>query len=141
MFESARLPQNMDKKTFKKLEPQLREALLAAQLPVVEKQPFSTMILVDGLDGAGKGEAVARLYGWMDARHLVCNAYGELMDEARLRPPLWRYWRDLPPKGETAIVFGSWYQTVLRDWIYKKIDEDEISATLAGTPTRHLERG
>ncbi len=105
MFESARLPQNMDKKTFKKLEPQLREALLAAQLPVVEKQPFSTMILVDGLDGAGKGEAVARLYGWMDARHLVCNAYGELMDEARLRPPLWRYWRDLPPKGETAIVF------------------------------------
>ncbi len=68
MFESARLPQNMDKKTFKKLEPQLREALLASQLPVVEKQPFSTMILVDGLDGAGKGEAVARLYGgWMRA--------------------------------------------------------------------------
>ena len=130
MFESARLPQNMDKKTFKKLEPQLREALLAAQLPVVEKQPFSTMILVDGLDGAGKGEAVARLYGWMDARHLVCNAYGELMDEARLRPPLWRYWRDLPPKGETAIVFGSWYQTVLRDWIYKKIDEDAFDKAL-----------
>jgi len=130
MFESARLPQKMDKKTFKKLEPQLREDLLAAQLPVIEKQPFSTLILVDGLDGAGKGEAVARLYGWMDARHLICNAYGEPMDEARLRPPLWRYWRDLPAKGDTAIVFGSWYQSVLRDWIHKRIDEDTFEKEL-----------
>ncbi|MDN3721434.1 hypothetical protein QW131_25300 [Roseibium salinum] len=75
---------------------------------------------MDGLDGAGKGEAVARLYGWMDARHLICNAYGEPMDEARLRPPLWRYWRDLPARGDTAIVFGSWYQSVLRDWIFRQ---------------------
>ncbi|MBO6891906.1 MAG: polyphosphate:AMP phosphotransferase [Roseibium sp.] len=131
MFESAQLPQKMDKKTFKQLEPELREALLAAQLPVIENKPFSTLILVDGLDGAGKGEAVARLYGWMDARHLVCNAYGEPMDEARLRPPLWRYWRDLPEKGETAIVFGSWYQSILRDRIYEKIDDDAFEKSLA----------
>ncbi|PVB62343.1 polyphosphate:AMP phosphotransferase [Labrenzia sp. 011] len=130
MFESAKLPQKMNKKTFKKLEPELREALLAAQLPMIENKPFSTLILVDGLDGAGKGEAVARLYGWMDARHLVCNAYGEPLDEARRRPPLWRYWRDLPAKGDTAIVFGSWYQSVLRDWIYKKIDEDAFEKML-----------
>lgn len=130
MFESARLPQKMNKKTFKKLEPEIRESLLAAQLPVIEKKAFSTLILVDGLDGAGKGEAVARLYGWMDARHLVCNAYGEPMDEARLRPPLWRYWRDLPAKGETAIVFGSWYQSVLRDRIYGKIDDDAFEKAL-----------
>jgi polyphosphate:AMP phosphotransferase len=103
MFESARMPQKMTKKSFKKLEPELREALLAAQLPVIEKQQFSTLILVDGLDGAGKGEAVARLYGWMDARHLVCNAYGEPMDEARLRPPLWRYWRDFRPREKPRL--------------------------------------
>lgn len=120
----------MSKKAFKELEPELRDALLAAQLPVVEKRPFSTLILVDGLDGAGKGEAVARLYGWMDARHLVCNAYGEALDEEKLRPPLWRYWRDLPEKGDTAIVFGSWYQTVLRDLIYQKIDDDAFDKAL-----------
>ncbi|MCX2724558.1 polyphosphate:AMP phosphotransferase [Roseibium salinum] len=131
MFESALLPQKMDKKTFKELEPKLREALLGAQLPVIENQPFSTLLLVDGLDGAGKGEAVARLYGWMDARHLICNAYGEPMDEARLRPPLWRYWRDLPARGDTAIVFGSWYQSVLRDWIFDRIDEDAFEKALA----------
>lgn len=130
MFDSARLPQKMDKKTFKKLEPELREDLLSGQLEMIEKASFSTIIVVDGLDGAGKGEAVARLYEWMDARHLVCNAYGEPMQESRLRPPLWRYWRDLPAKGETAIVFGSWYQRPLRDRIYGKIDDDSFEHEL-----------
>ena len=131
MFESAHLPQKMTKKTFRKLEPELRKLLLEAQLRMIEQKSFSTIILVDGLDGAGKGEAVARLYGWMDARHLVCNAYGEHNDEARLRPPLWRYWRDLPPKGETAIVFGSWYQKPMRDRIYDRIDDDAFEKELA----------
>ncbi|MEP0407373.1 polyphosphate:AMP phosphotransferase [Roseibium sp.] len=130
MFESARLPQEMDKKTFRKLEPELREALLSAQLEIIEKKPFSTIIVVDGLDGAGKGEAVARLYGWMDARHLICNAYGDPMEEARLRPRLWRFWRDLPAKGQTAVVFGSWYQKALRDRIYDKIDDDSFEHEL-----------
>lgn len=131
MFDSARLPQKMDKKTFKLLEPELHTQLLSAQLEVVEKKPFSTVIVMDGLDGAGKGEAVARLYDWMDAHHLVCNAYGELMDEERRRPPLWRYWRDLPAKGETAIVFGSWYQRPLRQRIYGKISDDAFEHDLA----------
>ncbi|MBO6756283.1 MAG: polyphosphate:AMP phosphotransferase [Roseibium sp.] len=131
MFESARLPQKMDKKTFKKLEPKIRESLLVPQLEMIEKKNFSTIIVVDGLDGAGKGECVARLYAWMDARHLICNAYGDPMDEARLRPPLWRYWRDLPAKGETAIVFGSWYQQVLRNRIYDQTDDQEFGNELA----------
>ena len=131
MFDSARLPQKMDKKTFKLLEPELHTQLLSAQLEIVKKKPFSTVIVVDGLDGAGKGKAVARLYDWMDAHHLVCNAYGELMDEERLRPPLWRYWRDLPAKGKTAIVFGSWYQRPLRQRIYGEISDDAFEHDLA----------
>ncbi|GGB60978.1 polyphosphate:AMP phosphotransferase [Roseibium aquae] len=130
MFASAELPQKLDRKTFKALETQIREELLSAQLAMIEKKSFATLILVDGLDGAGKGESIARLYAWMDARHLVCNAYGEMMDEAKLRPPLWRYWRDLPERGETAIVFGSWYQTLLKRRIYEEIDDAEFSLEL-----------
>ncbi len=130
MFESAQLPQKMNKETFRKLKPQLRSELLSAQLEMIEKKTFSTLIVVDGLDGAGKGEAVARLYDWMDARHLVCNAYGEPLDDARLHPPLWRYWRGLPAKGETAIVFGSWYQNPVRKRIYGQIDDNEFEKDL-----------
>lgn len=130
MFESAELPQKMDKQTFKKLEPEIRGNLLSAQLEMIEKKEFSTIIVVDGLDGAGKGESVARLYEWMDARHLVCNAYSDPLEAARLRPRLWRYWRDLPAKGETAIVFGSWYQRILRDHIYGKINDQDVEHEL-----------
>ena len=30
-------------------------------------------------------------------------------DEERDRPPLWRFWRHLPPKGKIGIFFGNWY--------------------------------
>ncbi|MBO0346371.1 polyphosphate:AMP phosphotransferase [Roseibium sp. CAU 1637] len=124
MFASAQLPQTLDKSDFKELEPQLRDDLLKAQLEMIERKDFSVIILVDGLDGAGKGESIARLYGWMEARHLVCNAYSEPSKEARQHPPFWRYWRDLPAKGETAVVFGSWYQPILRARIYGELDDD-----------------
>lgn len=130
MFASAELPQKLDKKDFRELEPKLRERLLTAQLEMIERKNFSVVILVDGLDGAGKGESIARLYGWMEARHLVCNAYSEPTEEARLHPPFWRYWRDLPAKGETAVVFGSWYQPILRDRIYGKLDDDGFQRAL-----------
>ena len=131
MADSADLPQKLDVQSFKQLELELRQKLLSAQLEMIEKKAFSTLIVVDGLDGAGKGESVARLYEWMDARHLVCNAYGEPTDEARARPRLWQFWRDLPAKGETAIVFGSWYQRILREHISGSMDDKTVEHELA----------
>lgn len=131
MVDSADLPQKMDGKSFRKLEPELRQELLSVQLEMIEKKAFSTLIVVDGMDGAGKGESVARLYEWMDARHLVCNAYGEPTDEAKARPRLWQFWRDLPAKGETAIVFGSWYQRILREHVAGNMDDKAVGLELA----------
>ncbi|ADZ72682.1 polyphosphate:AMP phosphotransferase [Polymorphum gilvum] len=131
MFQSATLPQKLDKATFAALEPDLRRDLLAAQLEIIEKKPVSTIVLVAGIDGAGKGAAIARLYEWMDPRHLLCNAYGEPGEEERLRPPFWRYWRDLPAKGQTAIVFGSWYQAPMRARIDGSLSVDGFERQMA----------
>ena len=116
----------------------MREKLLHAQLELAEKKTFAVVILVAGIDGAGKGEAIARLYEWMDPHHLHCNAYGEPTEEERQRPPMWRYWRDLPPKGETAIVFGSWYQEPMRDRVLGTIDDNAFERVL-GTINRFEE--
>src|SRR5690606_1854144 len=70
---------------------------------------FATVILVHGVEGAGKGQTVNLLNEWMDPRHILTHASREMTDEERARPPFWRFWRDLPPKGETGIFFGSWY--------------------------------
>ncbi|MEJ7733580.1 MAG: polyphosphate:AMP phosphotransferase [Polyangiaceae bacterium] len=109
MFESAELGHAVDKETYKVEAPTLRNALLQAQLELLEKGTFPLLILIAGVDGAGKGETVNLLNEWMDPRHIATHALGELSDEERDRPPIWRFWRQLPPKGKSGIFFGSWY--------------------------------
>ena len=56
MFESAELEHKIDKATYKKEEPKLREALLNAQFDLKENGRFPVLILIAGVEGAGKGE-------------------------------------------------------------------------------------
>src|SRR5437867_64350 len=109
MFESAELGHTVDKKTWKKEVPKLREALLDAQTELAETKRAPVVILIGGVDGAGKGETVNLLNEWMDPRHIHTHAMGDPTDEERERPPMWRFWRALPPKGKLGIFFGSWY--------------------------------
>lgn len=109
MFESAELGHRIDKETWRREVPPLREALLDAQYDLLQKAEFPVIILISGVDGAGKGETVNLLNEWMDPRHIQTNAVGEPTDEERERPPMWRYWRLLPPKGKIGIFFRSWY--------------------------------
>lgn len=109
MFESAELDHAVDKKTWKARVPPLREALLDAQYDLLESRGFPVVILISGVDGAGKGETVNILNEWLDPRHVETNAPGDASDEERERPPMWRFWRCLPPRGKIGIFFGSWY--------------------------------
>jgi len=109
MFESAELGHKVDKATYDAEVPKLREALLDAQFDLAQKAKFPVIILIGGVDGAGKGETVNLLNEWMDPRHIQVHAMGEPSDEERERPPMWRFWRALPPMGKIGIFFGSWY--------------------------------
>ncbi|MBA5778860.1 polyphosphate:AMP phosphotransferase [Stappia sp. F7233] len=114
MFQSAEIEQKLSKEDFRAIEPGLRTELLKFQQEMTEKKTFSVLLVVAGVDGAGKNKAIARLQEWMDPRHIVCNAYDDPTEDERLRPPFWRYWRDLPEKGEISVVVGSWYQEPMR---------------------------
>ncbi len=109
MFESAELDHRIDKPTYQAEVPVLRQALLAAQAEVFAKKEFPIVVLIGGVDGAGKGETVNLLNEWMDPRHIATHAVAAPSDEERERPRLWRFWRALPPKGKMGIFFGSWY--------------------------------
>jgi len=39
---------------------------------------------------------------WMDARGIETHSLWALTDEEKARPPMWRFWRILPPKGHSA---------------------------------------
>lgn len=109
MFENAELGHKIEKEIYQKEVPKLREALLEAQGEIVEAKKFPVIILIGGVDGAGKGETMNLLTEWMDPRHIQVNAMDTPTDEERERPPMWRFWRALPPAGKLGIFFGSWY--------------------------------
>ena len=109
MFDSANLDHRIDKATFQREEQKLREMLLHAQYDLKENGRFPVVILIAGVEGAGKGETVNLLNEWMDPRFIHTHAFPDLSDEERERPLMWRYWRALPPKGTIGIFFGAWH--------------------------------
>ncbi len=109
MFESAELGHKIDKDIYDKEVTALRAALLDAQLDMANLAQFPLIILIGGVDGAGRGETVNLLNEWMDPRYLQTHGMGKPSDEELDRPMMWRFWRELPPKGRTGIFLGSWY--------------------------------
>lgn len=130
MFESAELGHKIDKATYDAEVPQLRENLLNAQFDLAEKAKFQVIILIGGVDGAGKGETVNLLNAWMDPRHIVAHAMGEMSDEERERPPMWRFWRALPPKGKIGVFFGSWYTAPIVQRVMGKTKPSQLNQSI-----------
>ncbi|MFO1392014.1 MAG: polyphosphate:AMP phosphotransferase [Agitococcus sp.] len=128
MFESAEIGHKIDKAVYKVEEPKLREALLDAQYELKQHPDFAVIILINGVDGAGKGETVNLLNEWMDPRLIVTHAFATPSTEEQEKPPMWRYWQALAPKGKIGILFGSWYtepivQRVMGDMKQSKLTQ------------------
>ena len=102
MFESAELGHRIDKATYDRQMPKLRADLLDAQFDMGELKKYPVIILINGVNGAGKGETVNLLNAWMDPRHIQTHAFPPPSDEERERPFMWRFWRALPPRARSA---------------------------------------
>jgi len=138
MFESAKLKHRVNPVTFKREEKKLREALLDAQIELLEQRRFPVLILIAGVEGAGKGETVNLLNEWMDPRHIHTHGFGPPSDEESERPANWRYWRALPPKGQIGVFFGAWHTMPIVRRVMGEIDEGEFAGAVADI--RRLER-
>ncbi|MEC5400272.1 polyphosphate:AMP phosphotransferase [Uliginosibacterium sp. H1] len=132
MFESAEVGHAVDNKTFRKEEEALRIALLQAQYRLREAGRFPVLLLISGVDGAGKSETIQQLYEWLDPRWLSTMAFAEPTDEERERPPMWRYWRALPAKGRIGMFAGSWYSAPIHDRIERDISQATLDIQLDG---------
>ena len=126
MFESAELGHKLSKGEYKKIEPKLRADLLDAQYALSQNGKFPVIILISGVRGAGKGETVNLLNEWMDPRHIHTHAFDNPSDEEVERPPMWRYWRALPPKGTIGMLFGSWYTAPIIDRVFKRTKAPDL---------------
>lgn len=123
----------LDADRFEAEATELREALLEAQFDLADRSNRAVVILLNGADGAGKGQVLNRLHEWLDPRTLATLAY-DINDRRDLRrPPAWRFWRDLPQRGRIGIMIGSWYHTILLHRATGGANEETFHARIAET--------
>lgn len=129
MFEATKVGRTLDKAAFKAQEETLRAELLQVQQRLM-KSNIPVVVIVAGVEGAGKGEVVNCLNKWLDARGVQTSAFWDETDEERERPRYWRFWRSLPPRGQIAILFGGWYMLPIEHRFKDKCNDAELDAEL-----------
>lgn len=129
MFEVAELGHKLDKAEYKARVPALRTELLMVQ-EALKDADFPVIILVSGVDGAGKGDTVNLLNEWLDPRYVRTFAFGGMTDEERERPEFWRFWRSLPPKGRIGLYVGSWYSHPIAQRVNGEFNDAELDGHL-----------
>ncbi|WP_130803610.1 polyphosphate:AMP phosphotransferase [Acinetobacter ihumii] len=89
----------------------------------------SVLVLVSGIELAGKGESVKQLREWVDPRYLKVKADPPYMlanDRAFWQP----YVNFIPREGQIAVMFGNWYSDLLTTAMHvsKPLDETLFDA-------------
>jgi len=131
MLESAEVGHAIDKAKYAAAEPGLREALLNAQFELRDAGRGPVIVLLSGLAGAGRSEIANRLSEWMDPRFLHVVAFGRRNCLERERPPAWRYWMALPPRGRVGVFTNAWYNEVLAEHLRGRDPTTRLEARLA----------
>jgi len=129
MFETAEVGNKLSKEEYGRLAPAIRQGLLEAQKRLATAK-LSVIVVVGGVEGAGKSETVNRLLEWMDPRGIETHALWDSTEEERQRPLMWRFWRALPPKGRVGIFLGSWYTPPIIDRVFGRIGAAELEKDL-----------
>ena len=138
MFESAELGHEISKEIYEAEVPKLREALLDAQYDLKAANDFPVLVIIGGIETAGKSETVQTLNEWMDPRFIHTHGFLLPTGEEAERPSMYRFWRALPPKGSIGIFFGSWYSLPMLARVFGRTDDDALRESIA--EIRHLER-
>jgi AMP-polyphosphate phosphotransferase len=130
MFEAAEVGRRVRKREYQERVPELHTRLLAAQRRLREAD-FPVIIIVSGVEGAGKGHVVGQINTWLDNRGIRTHAFWDATDEEAQRPWYWRFWRALPPKGTVGVLFGSWYTRPIVERALGDLPEADFEGEIA----------
>jgi polyphosphate:AMP phosphotransferase len=112
LIRNLDLSKKLSEKEYDKAMPKYQGKL--AQLTRTKRFTKHSLVLVfEGADAAGKGGAIRRVTGALDARQYVTVPVAAPTDEEKLYPYLWRFWRNIPGLGGITIFDRSWYGRVL----------------------------
>jgi AMP-polyphosphate phosphotransferase len=122
-----------------------KQAAVSLLMRQVLAQKRPVVIVFEGSDPAGQGDAIKRLTEKLDPRFYVVYRNAPAEGEDKVRPYLYRFWRRLPARGYVTIFDGSWYERVLAERVdgqrtpgewnraYRELDQFERQLTDFGT--------
>ncbi len=77
-----------------------------------QKNAKSVLVLVSGIELAGKGESVKQLREWVDPRYLRVKA--DIPNTFSPKQTFWQpYAASIPAEGQIMVMFGNWYSDLL----------------------------
>lgn len=129
MFEVAEVGHKLAPEAYEAQAAALRGQLLDLQRQLAAR-PFSVVVVLAGVDAAGKSESANQIARWLDSRYVRVTAYDTPSEEARLRPEMWRYWRDLPPHGRIGVVLSSWYSRPVTEHAHGRLSDEGLDQAL-----------
>jgi AMP-polyphosphate phosphotransferase len=89
------------------------QSKLALTLQSKRFRKRSLVVVLEGMDAAGKSSATKRVIVTMDPRQYRIVPIGAPTPEELAHPYLWRFWNGLPGRGQVSIFDRSWYGRVL----------------------------
>lgn len=119
----------LSKKDYRQAHDRLRVRLLELQRQL-KKSSFPVLIVVAGVDGAGKGMTVHQLNEWMDPRFIRTFNFMADDDPARTGPDYQKFWQALPRKGQMGVYSGSWYSTPISHRVSQQSSDAQWLADL-----------
>ena len=113
------------RKGYKPERRRLQLELLRMQIAVRDDRACGVAVVFEGVDAAGKGGAIARLTGRLDARGFAVRATGPPAGREQREHFLQRFHAYMPARGELVIFDRSWYGRVLVERVEGLIDDAE----------------
>ncbi len=140
----ADFTQKLSKKAYKQIKKRQMERLYELESECFDRG-IPVMIVFEGWDAAGKGTAIRLLTERLDPRGFKVLATQAPRTHEKQKPWLWRFWMDIPRRGQMAIFDRSWYGRVLvervegltpiPDWIRAYEEINAFERTLADDGT------
>lgn len=109
---------------FKRKE--LGERLARAQR-LIGNLSIPVLIIVEGWESSGKGYVIKDLVRELNAKHFKVSVFENPTEEEQRRPFLWRFWNEIPGKGDMAIFDRSFYFKLFNDLT---IEDEELEQNI-----------
>jgi polyphosphate:AMP phosphotransferase len=137
MLELLDLTQTLQKSEYAALMAPLRAELRDLQQAILAAG-ISVVVLLEGWDAAGKGDAIGTLVYPLDPRGFkVCTTHAPTEDD-RFHPYLYRFWTRLPARGKFVFFDRGWHHRMLEGRIDGDLDRQGLM--VAAGEIREFER-